>query len=70
MLIVLDSIFVLLEMLIDVDLLEVEDPVPELLHGFSIAILTTFFVEIGLKVTQCNKFIGIALREIANVFLS
>ncbi|XP_076804670.1 voltage-gated hydrogen channel 1-like [Clavelina lepadiformis] len=51
-LVILDVIFVVLELLIDLDAITLEEsnPLPSILHGFSIAILSAFMVEIGIKI--------------------
>ena len=49
----LDCVFVVLEMLIDLGYIPLDEPnvFPDVLHGFSIAVLSAFMVEISLKVT-------------------
>ena len=52
----MDCIFVVLEMMIDIGYIVFEElnVFPDVLHGFSIAILSAFMVEISLKVILSN----------------
>lgn len=52
-LVLIDSIFVLFELLIDFKVIKLDyhsSPIPHVLHGFSIAILGIFVIEICMKV--------------------
>merc|ERR1719427_619658 len=60
-LVLLDTIFVLFELLIDFKVINLDyhsNPIPHMLHGFSIAILGIFVIEICMKLyAEFNHFI-------------
>jgi len=60
-LVLIDSIFVLFELLIDFKVIKLDyhsSPIPHVLHGFSIAILGIFVIEICMKIyAEFNHFI-------------